>query len=95
METIEQRMIRLVRDHMCVEETRNAVTPETTFIDDLGADSLDLVQIVMAAEEEFGIEIFDGEAEKLFTVSDAVKFVTQKSTAVSPDQRQRIGPRYV
>ena len=55
------------------------VTPEAKFIDDLGADSLDTVELVMALEEEFGIEIPDEEAEKLVTVADAVKYIGEKA----------------
>ena len=55
------------------------VTPEAKFIDDLGADSLDTVELVMALEEEFGIEIPDEEAEKLITVGDALRYIEQKA----------------
>ena len=51
------------------------VTPEASFVDDLGADSLDTVELVMALEEEFGIEVPDEEAEKLATVGDAIKYI--------------------
>jgi len=56
------------------------VTPEASFIDDLGADSLDTVELVMALEEEFGVEIPDEDAEKITTVGDAVKYVEEKGT---------------
>ncbi len=56
----------------------NEVTPEASFIDDLGADSLDTVELVMAFEEEFGIEIPDEDAEKLTTVGDALKYLHEK-----------------
>ncbi len=55
------------------------VTPEAKFIDDLGADSLDTVELVMALEEEFGLEIPDEEAEKLVTVGDAIKYIETKA----------------
>ena len=55
------------------------VTPQASFIDDLGADSLDTVELVMALEEEFGIEIPDEEAEKMGTVGDAIKYIDEKA----------------
>ncbi len=55
------------------------VTPEASFVDDLGADSLDTVELVMAFEEEFGVEIPDEDAEKIRTVGDAVKYIEEKS----------------
>ena len=57
------------------------VTPEASFVDDLGADSLDTVELVMALEEEFGIEIPDEDAEKIQTVGDAIKYIEEKCTA--------------
>lgn len=56
------------------------VTPSASFVNDLGADSLDTVELVMALEEEFGIEIPDEDAEKIVTVDDAVKYIEKKST---------------
>lgn len=55
------------------------VTPEASFVDDLGADSLDTVELVMALEEEFGVEIPDEDAEKIQTVGDAIKYVEEKA----------------
>jgi len=55
------------------------VTAEASFIDDLGADSLDTVELVMALEEEFGIEISDEDAEKITTVGDAIKYIEEKT----------------
>ncbi len=55
------------------------ITPESSFINDLGADSLDTVELVMALEEEFGVEIPDEDAEKISTVGDAIKYIEQKS----------------
>ena len=68
---------KIVADHLGVDEQK--VTDEASFIDDLGADSLDTVELVMAFEEEFGSEISDSEAEKILTVGDAVKFIESKS----------------
>ena len=68
---------RIVVDHLGVEEAK--VTEEASFIDDLGADSLDTVELVMAFEEEFGSEISDSDAEKILTVGDAVKFIENKA----------------
>lgn len=55
------------------------VTPEASFVDDLGADSLDTVELVMALEEEFGLEIPDEDAEKISTVQDAIKYIEEHS----------------
>jgi len=55
------------------------VTPEASFVDDLGADSLDVVELVMAFEEEFGVEIPDESAEKIATVKDAIEFLKQST----------------
>ena len=55
------------------------VTPNASFVDDLGADSLDTVELVMALEEEFGIEIPDEDAEKITTVGDAIKYIEEKA----------------
>ena len=68
---------KIVVDYLGVEEDK--VTEEASFIDDLGADSLDTVELVMAFEEEFGSEISDNEAEKILTVGDAIKFIETKS----------------
>ncbi len=68
---------KIVVDHLGVDEQK--VTDESSFIDDLGADSLDTVELVMAFEEEFGAEISDNEAEKILTVGDAVKFIEAKA----------------
>jgi len=55
------------------------VTPEASFVDDLGADSLDTVELVMALEEEFAVEVPDEDAEKLATVGDAIKYIEEKT----------------
>ena len=70
---VASKVRKIVADHLGVEEAR--VTEEASFIDDLGADSLDTVELVMAFEEEFGSEISDSEAEKILTVGDAIKFI--------------------
>ena len=75
---VANKVRKMVVDHLGVEETK--VTDEASFIDDLGADSLDTVELVMAFEEEFGSEISDSEAEKILTVGDAIKFIESKST---------------
>ena len=68
---------RIVAEHLGIDEQK--VTDEASFIDDLGADSLDTVELVMAFEEEFGSEISDSDAEKILTVGDAVKFIENKA----------------
>ena len=74
---ISEKVKKMVADHLGVDETK--VIDEANFIDDLGADSLDTVELVMAFEEEFGSEISDSEAEKILTVGDAIKFIDSKS----------------
>ena len=74
---VSQKVKKMVAEHLGVEEAK--VTEEANFIDDLGADSLDTVELVMAFEEEFGSEISDSEAEKILTVGDAIKFIEGKS----------------
>ena len=77
MTGIEQKIKDIVIKHLGIDESK--VTPESKFIDDLGADSLDTVELVMAFEEEFGSEISDSEAEKILTVGDAVRFIESKA----------------
>ena len=77
MSEIESQVKQIVIDHLGIDEAK--VTEESSFIDDLGADSLDTVELVMAFEEEFGSEISDSEAEKILTVGDAVKFIEGKA----------------
>ncbi len=74
---IADKVKKMVVDHLGVDETK--VTAESNFIDDLGADSLDTVELVMAFEEEFGSEISDSDAEKILTVGDAIKFIESKA----------------
>ena len=74
---ISGKIKKMVADHLGIEESK--VVDEANFIDDLGADSLDTVELVMAFEEEFGSEISDSEAEKIITVGDAIKFIEKNS----------------
>lgn len=73
MATVEERVKNIIVDQLGVEN--NTVKPDSKFIDDLGADSLDIVELVMAMEEEFGLEISDEDAEKIRTVQDVVKYI--------------------
>ena len=76
-EDISSKVKKIVADHLRIDEAK--VTDQSSFIDDLGADSLDTVELVMAFEEEFGSEISDSDAEKILTVGDAVKFIENKA----------------
>ena len=76
MSEIEEQVKKIVIDHLGIEESK--VTPESKFIDDLGADSLDTVELVMAFEEKFGIEIPDDAAETIQTVKDAINYIESK-----------------
>ena len=78
MSEVETQVKQIVVDHLGIDESK--VTAESKFIDDLGADSLDTVELVMAFEEEFGSEISDSEAEKILTVGDAIKFIESKAS---------------
>jgi len=73
MSDIKSKVIKIVAEHLDVEESK--VSDNSAFVDDLGADSLDQVELVMAFEEEFNVEIPDDAAEKIATVSDAVTFI--------------------
>jgi len=74
---VEEKVRSIVAKQLGLGE--DEVNNESSFIDDLGADSLDTVELVMAFEEEFGSEISDSEAEKILTVGDAIKFIENKS----------------
>ncbi len=78
MSDIADRVKKIVVEHLGVEEAK--VTDNASFIDDLGADSLDTVELVMAFEEEFSVEVPDEDAEKLQTVGDVVKYIEEKTT---------------
>lgn len=73
MSTVEERVKKIVVEQLCVKE--DEVSNESSFVDDLGADSLDTVELVMALEEEFGCEIPDEEAEKIQTVQQAINYI--------------------
>ena len=75
---VSSKVKKMVVDHLGVDEAK--VNDDSSFIDDLGADSLDTVELVMAFEEEFGSEISDSDAEKILTVGDAIKFIQSKSS---------------
>ena len=75
MSETAERVKKIVVEHLGVEQEK--VTEEASFIDDLGADSLDIVELVMAFEEEFGVEIPDDAAEKITTVKDAIDYIDQ------------------
>jgi acyl carrier protein len=77
MSDVNDRVKKIVVEHLGVDESK--VTENASFIDDLGADSLDTVELVMAFEEEFGCEIPDDAAEKIVTVKDAVNFIEAHS----------------
>ncbi|MBI1999968.1 MAG: acyl carrier protein [candidate division NC10 bacterium] len=72
---MEEKVRKIIIDQLGVDEAE--VTPEAKFIDDLGADSLDTVELVMALEEEFGIEIPDEDAEKIATVQNAITYIRE------------------
>ena len=76
-EDVSSKVKKIVADHLGIDEAK--VTDEASFIDDLGADSLDTVELVMAFEEEFECEIPDDAAEKIQTVKDAIDFISSNS----------------
>lgn len=78
MSDVAERVKKIVIEHLGVDADK--VTDDANFIEDLGADSLDTVELVMAFEEEFGVEIPDDAAETILTVGDAVKYI-EKATA--------------
>ena len=76
MDSTEDKVKKIVMDHLGIEESK--ISMDSKFIDDLGADSLDTVELVMAFEEQFGIEIPDDAAETILTVQNAVDFIDNK-----------------
>jgi acyl carrier protein len=79
MASVEERVEQIIVEQLGVDE--GEVTPTASFVDDLGADSLDTVELVMAFEEAFGIEIPDEDAEKIATVKDAVSYIEKHAQA--------------
>ena len=77
MEVSQEKVKQIIADQLGVK--KEEVTDNAKFVDDLGADSLDTVELVMALDEEFGIEIPDDEAEKLATVGDALRYIDEKA----------------
>ncbi len=77
MTDVSDRVKKIVLEHLGVEEEK--VAENASFIDDLGADSLDTVELVMAFEEEFNVEIPDDAAEKILTIKDAIKFIESQN----------------
>jgi len=75
--SLEDKVKELIAQQLGVSESE--VVPEAKFVDDLGADSLDLVELVMALEDEYGIEISDEDAEKIITVGDAIAYIKERS----------------
>ena len=80
MAGVEDKVKQIIVDQLGVEASE--VTPASSFVDDLGADSLDRVELIMALEETFGIEIPDDDAEKIATVQDAVNYIQKNAKSV-------------
>ena len=76
---VESKIRTIIAEQLGVKPEE--VTPTASFVDDLGADSLDTVELIMALEEEFNVEIPDEDAEKMKTVGDAIKYIEEKSNA--------------
>ncbi len=76
MDTVLEKVKEVISEQLDVEDV-DSITTETTFIDDLGADSLDIVELIMALEEEFDMEIPDSDAEKVVTVGDVVEYIKE------------------
>ena len=73
---VEERVKKIIAEQLGVEEEE--ITPESSFVEDLGADSLDTVELVMAFEEEFSIEIPDEDAEKILTVQNSIDYIKER-----------------
>lgn len=74
--SVEEKVKKIIVDQLGV--SLDQVTPDATFVDDLGADSLDLTELIMAMEEEFGVEIDDDDAQKMSKVKDALAYIQSK-----------------
>ena len=79
MASVEERVKQIIVEQLGVDEAE--VTPTASFVDDLGADALDIVELVMAFEEAFGIEIPDEDAEKIASVKDAISYIDKHAQA--------------
>ncbi|MBI2487038.1 MAG: acyl carrier protein [Deltaproteobacteria bacterium] len=77
---VEQEVVAKVKKMIASQlgKSENEVTPESSFIEDLGADSLDLVELIMSMEDEFGLEISDEDAEGILTVQDAINYILER-----------------
>jgi acyl carrier protein len=75
--SIEDKVKKIIAEKLSVD--LEEIVPEASFVDDLGADSLDLVELIMSMEEEFDVEISDDDAEKMVTVKDALEYIAQHS----------------
>ena len=82
MDTVLEKVKEVISEQLGIDDT-DSITTETTFIDDLGADSLDIVELIMALEEEFDIEIPDSDAEKVVTVGDVVDYIKEAEKITS------------
>ena len=78
MEAVFERVKEVIGEQLGIDDL-DSITLDTTFIDDLGADSLDIVELIMALEEEFDMEIPEAEAEKIQSVNDVVEYITKNS----------------
>ena len=74
--SVEEKIKKIIKDQLGVSEEE--VKPEASFVEDLGADSLDLTELIMAMEEEFGVEIADEDAQKILKVKDAISYIEAK-----------------